>query len=364
MADIPWWLPEFGTRERSLVQEVFDSNFVNDGAVTTEFEQRMAERLGCPYAVATTSGTTALFLALAGLDVGAGDEVIVPDVTFVASANAVTLTGATPVIVDVDPATLAIDPPAVRRALTPQTRAIMPVHISGRAAPMPEILEIAREHDLVVVEDAAEALHSKRFGSFLGTQGDAGCFSLSPNKTISSGQGGIVVTANEALHRRLRELKDQGRPVRGTGGADEHVSVGFNFKLTNLQAAVALGQLERLDDRIAAMTNNARIYLERLGGHPRLTFPGFDLDNGEVPQWVDVLCDDREALLDHLEQNSIDCRRFWHPLHRQAPYQASDGDFPVATAQVPKAFWLPSGFNLTEDQVRFVCDSIQDFLGA
>lgn len=364
MADIPWWLPEFGERERSLVQEVFDSNFINDGALTTELERRVAERLGARFCVATTSGTTALFLSLAAKGIGHGDEVIVPDVTFIASANAVTMAGATTVAVDVDPEQLTIDPEKVRAAITSRTRAIMPVHISGRSAPMPEILDIASNHGLAVIEDAAEALGSKCHGKFLGTHGDTGCFSLSPNKTISTGQGGLIVTDDESLHGRLRELKDQGRPVRGTGGADEHVSVGYNFKLTNLQAAVGVGQLERLDQRTEVMARNAKSYIDKLGNHPRLAFPGFDFAAGEVPQWVDVLCDDREPLLEHLKQRGIDCRRFWYPLHQQPPYRDDDEKFPVATAQVPKAFWLPSSFNLTDDQANFVCESIQEFLGA
>src|SRR6185295_1496107 len=157
--------------------------------VTTEFERRMAAAFGSRHAVAVTSGTAALFLSLAGLGVGHGDEVIVPDVTFIATANAVTMTGATTVLVDVDPDTLTIDPDACARAITPRTKAVMPVHVSGRAAPIERIVEIAAARGIAVVEDAAEALRSRHRGRCLGTFGDAGCFSFSPNKTITTGQG-------------------------------------------------------------------------------------------------------------------------------------------------------------------------------
>ena len=192
---IPWWRPEVGVEERDALLKVIDSNYLNDGDVTAEFEQRSAALLGARYAVATTSGTSAIFLALKSLNVGHGDEVIVPDVTFIATANAVTLTGATPILVDVDPETLMIDPRAVERAITPRTKAVVPVHVSGRAAALEPILAIASRRGVSVVEDAAEALLSKYQGRCLGTFGVAGCFSFSPNKTVTTGQGGLVVTA-------------------------------------------------------------------------------------------------------------------------------------------------------------------------
>ena len=205
-------------RREGAAREVIDSGFLNDGEVTTQFESQMAELLACKHVVATTSGTAAIFLALAGLGVGAGDEVIVPDVTFIATANAVTLTGAKPVLVDIDPAKLTLDPECTERAITARTKAIVPVHVSGRAADMDAILDIAKRHGLLVVEDAAEALLSKHQGRCLGTFGIAGCFSLSPNKTVTTGQGGLVATDDDRLHVRLRELKDQGRPVRAPEG--------------------------------------------------------------------------------------------------------------------------------------------------
>ena len=358
---IPWWQPETGDREREAVNRVLDSNYLNDGDVTTEFERRLAERLGCRHAVAVTSGTAALFASLAALGTQPGDEVVVPDVTFIATANAVALAGATPILVDVDPGTLGMEPDALARAITPRTRAVIPVHVSGRAAAIERILDSANAHGIAVIEDAAEALGSRHQGQYLGTFGRAGCFSFSPNKTITTGQGGLVVTDDDAFAVRLRELKDQGRPVRGTGGNDVHASVGFNFKLTNLQAAVGLGQLSRLDARSDRLRNIYRAYRLALAGIEQVQLLPFDVDNGETPQWVDALVEDRDRLVEHLKNGAIDCRPFWFPIHTQQPYRQNDRAFPHAMRLASRALWLPSAFSMTDDDVGTVCQRIREF---
>jgi perosamine synthetase len=361
---IPWWRPETGDEERELVLGVLESNYLNDGDVTTEFERRMAEALGARHAVAVTSGTTAIFLSLAALGVQHGDEVVVPDVTFIATANAVTLTGATPVFVDIDPSTLGMDPDGFARAITPRTKAVVPVHVSGRAAAIDRILETAGAHGIPVVEDAAEALRSKHRGRCLGTFGRAGCFSFSPNKTITTGQGGLIVTDDDALAVRLRELKDQGRPVRGTGGNDVHASIGFNFKLTNLQAAVGVAQLARLDARVERLAAIYREYGRGLDGLEEVRLLPFDVDHGECPQWVDALVERRDDLVEHLKRSGIDCRPFWYPIHTQQPYRHPDQGFPNAMRVIPSALWLPSALSLSDDDVRIVCTRIREFYKA
>ena len=354
-------MPQLGDTERTLVDEVFDINFLNDGEYTRRFEQQLAERLGCKHAVAVTSGTAALFLAMKGLGIGDGDEVIVPDVTFIASANAVTMTGATPVLVDMDETTFQIDPALARNAITPRTKAIMPVHVSGRSADMPAILQLANAHNLSVVEDAAEALMSSRHGKYLGTHGNAGIFSFSPNKTITTGQGGAVVTDDDELHTAVLQLKDQGRPVRGTGGDDQHPVVGFNFKLTNMQAAVGLGQLGYLDRRIERMRLIYEQYKSELDSCSAIRFPGFNVSDGEVPQWTDIVVDRRDELVADLSAAGIDTRNYWHALHTQPPYKKPDDEFPVASRTIPRAMWLPSAFTLTESDVSRVSEQVRRF---
>lgn len=363
MKKIPWWEPRIdGPKEKELLDQVLKSNFPNDGDYTTRFEKEAAERLGCAYAVGVTNCTAAMFLALKALNIGHGDEVIVPDMTFIATANAVSMTGATPVLVDIDPVMMTMDPKAFLAAITSRTRAVMPVHVSGRAARMNEILKIAAEHGIYVVEDAAEAFLSKHNGRYLGTFGIMGCFSFSPPKTITMGQGGLMVTNDENVFFRLRELKDQGRPVRGTGGADIHHSIGYNFKLTNIQAALGLAQLTYAEERISRMVRNYELYAQYLSGMNGFLLPGFDVAQGEIPQWTDAIVERRDELDDYLKTQGIECRRFWFPIHTQAPYKLSDRSFPNSTKLSPKALWLPSAFTLTDEDIETVCRHIQFFL--
>lgn len=347
--------------EGPALLDVLQSNYLNDGAVTARFEQRMAALLGATHAVATTSGTTAIFLALAGVGVGAGDEVLVPDVTFIATCNAVKLAGATPVLVDIDAKTLTIDPVQVERRITPRTKAIVPVHVSGRCADMDALIAIGARHGVEVIEDAAEGLLSSRRGRRLGTLGIAGCLSFSPNKTMTTGQGGMVLTGDAQLAARLRALKDHGRPVQGTGGNDEHPTLGYNFKLTNLQAAVGLAQAEQLEVRTRRLQDIYRRYRDGLAGVSGITLPGFDVDGGEVPQWVDAVAERRDALVDHLLTQNMHCRPFWFPIHTQAPYRRHDREFPVSTCLMPKAVWLPSALSLTDADIDYVCEQIRKF---
>lgn len=359
---IEFWTPQFGPEEKALLTAVIDSGFLNDGNVTTQFENQIAALLGCKHVVATTSGTSAIFLALAAAGVGHGDEVVVPDVTFIATANAVTLAGAKTVLVDVDPQRLTLDPESTERAITSRTKAIVPVHVSGRAADLGAILDIAKRHGLTVIEDAAEALMSKHQGRCLGTFGVAGCFSLSPNKTITTGQGGLIATDDDQLHVRLRELKDQGRPVRGSGGDDSHNSIGFNFKFTNMQAAVGLAQLKQLPHRLGRMTSIYRGYLEGLRGVDGISVLPFCVEMGEVPQWTDVMVERRDYLYDQLAARGIYGRRFWHPLHTQIPYRAPCEQFPNSSKAIPHAMWLPSAFTLSDAEVASICDEIRELL--
>jgi perosamine synthetase len=361
---IAWWSPQMTGSELPLVEAVLDSNYVNDGEVTEEFERRIAKLVGAKHAIGVTSGTSAIYLSLVALGIGPGDEVIVPDVTFIATANAAAMTGASPVLVDVDPKTLNISVSALEAAITPKTRAVVPVHVSGRAADMEEINRVCSPRNIAVVEDAAEALCSQHKGRGLGTFGRTGCFSFSPNKTITTGQGGIIVTEEDGLAQRLRQLKDQGRPVRGTGGDDAHPALGFNFKLTNLQSAVGLGQLEKLAARLERIRSTYRIYRDELEGVIGIRVLPFDIDHGEQPQWIDALADRRNELDAFLAKNGAGCRRFWFPLHTQKPYLRSDFAFPNSTRLCKEAIWLPSAFQLSDEDVMHVSRLIREFYKA
>lgn len=360
MRKIPWWVPELAGTELEHIEAVLDSNYLNDGEFARQFERQFAEAVGAPYAVAATSGTAAIFMALAACGVGPGDEVIVPDMTFIATANAVRLTGAAAVLVDVDRATLTMDPAAAERAITRRTKAIVPVHVTGRAGTLSAILELAKARGLAVVEDAAEAFLSRHDGKCLGTIGQAGCFSFSPAKTISTGQGGMVVTSDPEVHTRLRQLKDQGRAVTGTGGDDIHAVLGYNFKFTNLQAAVGLAQLPKARGRIKRMREIQRIYKSELASLEGITVLPFGPE--EVPQWTDVLVEERDRVAGELREQGMQSRNFWFPVHTQAPYKLGDERFPNSTWASPRALWLPSAYTLTDEDVHAVCAAIRHAL--
>ncbi|MGB8216488.1 MAG: DegT/DnrJ/EryC1/StrS family aminotransferase [Candidatus Methanoperedens sp.] len=359
---IKWWQPQLGGEEQKFLKKVFDSNYPNEGELATLFEQKICGLLGCKHAVAVTSGTAAIFLSLKALGIRQGDEVIVPDITFIATANAVEMCGAKPVLVDVDPETMNMSPVAFESVITEKTKAVVPVHVSGRAADMEAIMGIAGSNDIAVVEDAAEALMSKHKEKYLGTFGKAGCFSFSPNKTITTGQGGVIVTDDDEIHIHLRELKDHGRPTRGTGGDDFHNVIGYNFKFTDLQAAVGLGQLTYLEPRIERMKRTYRLYAKKLKGLDGISLFDFDIENGEIPQWTDALVEKRNELAEHFVINGIGCRRYWFPLHTQKPYKLPDDSFPNSTCLSPKAIWLPSAFTLSDKDIETVCDQIWKFL--
>ena len=359
---IPWWEPLFGPEEQAQVLRVLESGYLNDGEVTEEFERRLAAFCGVPYAVAMSSGTAAIFAALSACGIRPGDEVIVPDFTFVATANAVSWLGATPVLVDVDPNTFCLDAEAVRQALSDRTKAIIPVHVNGRSADVEAIVELAIRRGLVVVEDAAEALGSRRDSRALGTFGRAGCLSFASSKLVTTGQGGAVLTSDPRLRDRLRELKDQGRRLRGTGGADAHPVIGYNLKLTNLQAAVGIAQLERLPSRLSHLRQLVAWYHEALAGLEGVEPVPFDQPRGTAPLWADVLAEDRDALAEYLALHGIGTRTFWRPLHTLPPYRASAERFPRSEVITARGLWLPSSVTLTRDEVVRVSQAVAEFV--
>ena len=357
----PWWDPVIGEKEKELVLKCLDDNYPNEGNLSTKFENYISDLFGSKYAVAVTSGTSALYLSLKALNIGYGDEVILPDLTFIATANAIDMCGATPIFVDIDPKTLNINPIEIEKAISSKTKAIIPVHVTGRPADMENIIYIAQKYELNIVEDAAEAFMSKYNGKYLGTFGDTGCFSFSPNKIITTGQGGIIITDDEEIHLCLRELKDQGRPVRGTGGDDIHNSRGYNFKFTNVQAALGLGQLSYLNDRITRLIRTHKIYLEKLQNIDGLQVLPFNVNDGELPLWTDVIVEQRDEMVDYLKKDNIDCRKFWYPLHTQVPYKSFNKKIPISANFSRKAVWLPSAYTLSDDDVLFISDKINQF---
>ncbi|MBM3526575.1 MAG: DegT/DnrJ/EryC1/StrS family aminotransferase [Alphaproteobacteria bacterium] len=354
---IAWFGPHLTGRELEHLRGVLERDYVNDGPLAREFERRIAALVGTRHAVAVTSGTAAISLALMAAGIGPGDEVLVPDLTFAATANAVRLAGADVRLVDVEPVRFGIDPDAAAAAIGPRTRAMVTVDVNGRGADYGRLEPLCRERSLVLVCDAAEGLGSRHGGRMLGSFGAAGCFSFSANKTITAGQGGIVTTNDDAIHDRLRELKDQGRRHGGTGGDDQHPVMGFNFKFTDLQAAVALPQLDEIERRLDAARKRDAYYCERLANQPGLRLPPFD-EPGEVRQWTDVLIEDRAKVGAALDAAKIGHRAFWLPVHRQAPYAAPDAQFSNSIDISRRGMWLASRLDMTEAEMERVCETV------
>jgi len=358
---IGWFMPEMSGGEIERLRDVIDRNYVNDGPLSREFEREIARRIGVAHAVAVTNGTSAITLALMACGVGPGDEVIVPDFTFIATANAARLAGATVVLADVHPTRLTLSLEVVKALVTPRTKAVVPVDVNGRAADYRGIEKFCRENGIALVTDSCEAMGSHFDGRALGSFGDAGCLSFSPNKTITCGQGGMVLTSSDKLNDRLIELKDQGRRQRGTGGDDLHPVMGYNFKFSDLHAAVGLAQLDAFDQRIKKSVQRDLWYRQALDGLPGVEFPETSPD--EVLQWTDVLLDRRDHVRNTLLERQIDSRPYWLPIHRQNPYKQDDTTF-LTTCDVSKrALWLPSTFSITEDDVARVADGIRAAVG-
>jgi perosamine synthetase len=360
MSNIEWWSPQLGKKEKKNLSRVINSNFPNEGRITLELEDYFSNYFGVKHAILTTSGTAAIYLGLKANGIGVGDRVAVPNLTFIATANAVKLTGATPVFVDVMERTLCIDHDQVlkKHAENPLS-AVVPVHVSGRSALNLQAISIYRKLGIKIVEDAAEALGSREpsSGKHLGTLSNSGAFSFSPNKIITSGQGGLVITNDDDVALKIREIKDQGRPIRGTGGDDTHNSIGFNFKFTDLQAAVLQAQLTRVDHRIAHLKHIYSFYKSYLNPNLQVNLLNFDVANGELPLWPEYMSKNRNKLEKIFQKNKIDYRKIWKPITSQVPY-FEDSEYPNSLSASTNILWLPSSFNLKPRDLKKITEVI------
>ncbi|RMH51328.1 MAG: DegT/DnrJ/EryC1/StrS family aminotransferase [Zetaproteobacteria bacterium] len=356
---IPWWQTHFGAAEIEMVARSVGNRHISHGPVTERLEQQIAATLEIPYVVVTTSGSAALFLALKALGIGNGDEVILPDRTWIATAHAVLLAGARPVLVDTTPSIPNIDPERIERRISGNTRAIMPVHLNGRAADMEAIGAIADRHGLFVVEDACQAMLSRnRRGEPLGTLSDIGCFSMGVTKLFSTGQGGFAVTRSRRLWEAMRLVRNHGVVDNFT---DRWNLPGFNFKFTDIQASFGLVQLERASERIRHLRRVYRRYEALLAPlSPHLRLLPVDLSAGEVPLYVEVLTEDRDALLRHLANHRIQARPVPPCLHA-SPYLSGDDSFEHASFFADHTVYLPCGPGIPLDAVDTVAAALHAY---
>jgi perosamine synthetase len=359
---IPVYTPSLDGREEKYVLDAVRSGWISSlGQYVTRFEEQFARFCGVQHAVSVANGTVALHLALHALGIGPGDEVIVPSLTFVASANAVRYTGATPVFADVDPYTWCIDVEDAARLVTSRTRAIMPVHLYGHPAAMPEIAALAAQHDLHVVEDAAEAHGAAIDGRTVGSWGRIASFSFYANKIVTTGEGGMLTTDDGELAARCRMLRDHAMPPQKRYW---HEEVGFNYRMTNLQAAVGVAQMERVDSFLRRKRRIAEIYAGHLCDLPGVQLPVEREGCTNVFWMYSILVQEpfgltRDELIVALRSRGIDSRPFFHPLDTLPPYRNGHVR-PVAQHLSRCGLNLPSAPSLSDEQVAYVAAAIRE----
>jgi len=352
--------PMLGQEELDLLEECIHTRWISSlGKHIPLFEKSFARFCRCKYAAATSSGTSALHLALVALGVGKGDEVIVPDLTFVATANSVAYTGAKVVLVDVDKETWTLDPDLLLKAITPRTRAIIGVHLYGHPFDVDRIMEIAHEHGVKVIEDAAEAHGSLYKGKRVGALTDIGCFSFYGNKVIMTGEGGMIVTNDEELDARVRFLRDHSMDAKNRYF---HPEIGYNYRMTNMQAAVGRGQMKRITGIISAKRRIANAYSRRLGGIKGIILPPEQPWAKSIYWLYSIMLDGNFGLTPpelarRLVADGIDTRRIFIPMSR-LPMYATRRRFPVAQKISETGLSLPSSPTLTEEDIDFICSKI------
>lgn len=353
--------PNIGGKEKEFLDRALDSGYVSTvGPFVPEFEDRFAGYLGITRAVATQSGTAALHMALRELNIGPGDEVIVPALTFVATVNPVIYMGARPVFVDVDALTWNIDPREIAKAITGKTKAVIPVHLFGNPCNMEEIMAVAGEHGIFVIEDATESLGAKWRGGFTGTFGEFGCFSFNGNKIITTGGGGMIAGRNKKSLEHIKFLVNQARDEEK---GYYHPEVGFNYRMTNIEAALGLAQMERLDGFLAKKKLFNRIYREELGN---LEFTGFqcEYDGAESSWWLSCITldngTDMQALQAALGEKGIPARRLFMPVTEFPPYKSCRSSGLGNTYRLyEQGICLPSSTLNDEDAIYRVCKTIR-----
>ena len=363
---IPLCIPEIRGNELKYVKDCIDTNWVSSvGSYVNLFEEKFSEYVGSKSAVVTNNGTAALQLALLTLGIGYADEVIVPSLTFISPVNTIKYVGAQPVFVDVCRDTFVMDAEKIEELITPKTKAIMPVHIYGHPVDMDRVMQIAKKHNLFVIEDATESLGSTFNGKMAGTIGDIGCFSFNGNKIITTGAGGMLVTDNSEHGARAKFLSTQTKAVT-ENNAFYHSEIGYNFRMPNLLAAFGVAQLENIKEYLKIKRQNAAYYNELLSGIKGITLP-IEKENVENCFWLySILVEEkygitRDALIQKLNEAKIEARPFFMPIHAMIPYKTcTHGDLSVTNDLYQRGINLPSSVGLKKEDIAKVCEIIKE----
>ena len=368
---IPVARPYIGAEEEKAVVEALRSGWITQGPRVAEFERKFSEYIGCSNAVAVSSCTTALHLALVACGIGAGDEVICPSLSFIATANSIAYAGATPVFCDIDVHTFNLDPDAIENLITSRTKAILVVHQIGLAADMRPLLEVAAQHNLIVIEDAACAIGSEYEGKLIGSPlGTAACFSFHPRKILTTGEGGMITTSDSELAGRLRRLRqhamslsDVARHNSNKFAIETYDEVGFNYRMTDLQAAVGIVQLDRLDAFLERRRYLARRYSEGLQDLSWLQYPSIPANcchnfQSYMVRLLGKAASKRDAIMQDLLEKGISTRRAIMAIHRESPYRSEKWKLPKTELVTDSCLILPLFHEMTEAEQDYILETI------
>ena len=356
---IPWWQTEFSTGEADAAFTAISAGRLSQGPIVAEFEDLLCDYLGVRNVVATTSGSDALLLSLWAADIRPGDEVLVPNRTWIATAHSVLLLGAVPIIVDTDIDRPIISLADLERKVSEKTKAVIPVHLNGRDAHIDDVINFGDRYKLKVIEDAAQALGSKDLsGAFLGTKSLAGCFSLSVAKVISSGQGGFIASNDDKFAMQLRLMRTHG--VENVVEPKSWSRPGFNFRFTDVLASIGIEQFKKLDSRLNRLRQIHQKYEDGLASISFINLINVNVSQGEIGPYIEVLSEDRQALVEHLNNFGIETRVFYPDLDN-ADYLSRDSENAKSKRFGREGLYLPSGPSLTDPQIEFVINALSKF---
>lgn len=366
---VPLSRPEITDLERAYVLEVLSTPDLSLGPKLAEFEKKLAEYVGARHAIAVNSGTSALHLAIRALGIGEGDEVITTPFSFVASSNCILFERARPVFVDIDPDTLNIDVEAIEAKLSERTKAILAVDLFGHPADWARLRDIADRHRIQLIEDSCEALGAEYRGTQAGTLGDIGAFAFYPNKQITTGEGGAIVTDDPEIAALCRSMRNQGRSIGDE--AARHVRLGYNYRISDINCALGLAQLERIDEILMRRTEVAARYRERLDEVNGVEPPGVSPEV-KMSWFVYVIRltgasrRERDRVIDRLESRGISCGHYFQPIHLEPFYRNAfghrEGEFPVTEAMGERTIALPFYNRLTEAEIDYVVEGLREVL--
>lgn len=354
---IPQMEPWFDQKEAdALYQYMLAGGWVTEFKQTRIFEEMICDFTGANFCTVVNNGTISLSLALLVNGIGPGDEVILPNLTMIATANAAFLIGAKPVFVDIEPETLCLDINKIKQAITQRTKALFHVSFNGRTNNLNQLADFCSTNNLAFIEDTAQSLGSYYQGKHLGRYGQIGSFSFSAPKIISTGQGGALITDNEELYNKLKRIKDFGR---NQGGNDIHDTIGYNFKFTDIQAIIGIEQMKKLTERISRKKEIYKLYETALSKLDQIEFIKTDLQS-TTPWFVDIYVNNPDNLASHLKQNNIGSRRIYPPLNTQKAYNVA-GNFAVSEDYSSRGLWLPSSAKLTNEQIHYICTKTKEY---